>query len=319
MLQSYQDILNKGLQDYQLPNHPRNLYEPVRYLLNLGGKRIRPVLVLMAADLFGGEPEKALHAALAIEVFHNFTLIHDDIMDQAPIRRGQPTVHEKWDTNTAILSGDVMMVEANKHLTKTEVTYLKKVLDVFNETAQGVCEGQLLDMEFEKRHDVSIAEYIGMIRLKTAILLGGALQIGAIIGGAADADARLIYDFGVNLGLAFQLQDDILDVYGDPEKFGKQIGGDILSDKKTFLLLTAFQQANEAQRKQLADLVGSQHPGKVAAVTALYDELNVRAFAEAEMDTFSEQAFDALKSISVNDFRKAALLDLAENILAREK
>ncbi|WP_129714080.1 polyprenyl synthetase family protein [Pedobacter sp. SYP-B3415] len=319
MLQTYQEILSKGLQEYKLPDHPQNLYAPVRYLLDLGGKRIRPVLVLMAADLFGGEPEKALHAALAIEVFHNFTLIHDDIMDQAPIRRGQPTVHEKWDTNTAILSGDVMMVEANKHLTKTEVTYLKQVLDVFNETAQGVCEGQLLDMEFEKRDDVSIPEYIEMIRLKTAILLGGALQIGAIIGGADLNDAKLIYEFGVNLGLAFQLQDDILDVYGDPEKFGKQIGGDILSDKKTFLLLKAFQLAGTAQREELLTLIGSQQADKVAAVTKIYNDLDVRGFAETEMDNFSEKAFAALHAISVSENRKNHLLELAENILAREK
>ncbi|RZL52120.1 MAG: polyprenyl synthetase family protein, partial [Pedobacter sp.] len=264
-----QEIIEAAIPQIEYPTHPNNLYEPIRYIMSLGGKRIRPVMVLMATDLYepiryimslGGkrirpvmvlmatelfttDTNKALDVALAIETFHNFTLVHDDIMDNAPLRRGKITVHEKWGVNNAILSGDVMMVESNKHLSKVDILVLKPVLDTFNATAQGVCEGQQLDMEFEQRDDVSIPEYIEMIRLKTAVLLGGAMKLGAIVGGANTVDADLLYSFGENLGIAFQLQDDILDVYGNPEKFGKQVGGDIISNKKTFLHLKTLELA----------------------------------------------------------------------------
>ncbi|RYE51161.1 MAG: polyprenyl synthetase family protein, partial [Sphingobacteriales bacterium] len=240
-----QDIIEKAIQKINYPPHPKRLYDPISYIMGLGGKRIRPVLVLMAAELFTDLLDQPVHAAMAIETFHNFTLIHDDIMDKAPLRRGKETVHEKWGVNNAILSGDVMMVEANKQLAKLNSSVLKTALDTFNDTAQGVCQGQQLDMEFEEREDVKISEYIEMIRLKTAVLLGGAMKLGAEVGGSSKEDAANLYFYGENLGIAFQLQDDILDVYANPEKFGKQIGGDIIANKKTWLMLQALKQASE--------------------------------------------------------------------------
>src|ERR1700754_2000455 len=224
-LTDLQALINEAVDKLNFPKQPAELYEPISYILSLGGKRLRPALLLMACDLFGGDVESAVEPAHAIEVFHNFTLMHDDIMDNAPLRRGQVTVHQKWNANVAILSGDAMMVESNKLIMKVPDAILRQVMDVFNATATGVCEGQQIDMSFEQRGNVGIEEYLNMIRLKTAVLLGGTLKIGAIIGGATPADAQLLYDFGVNLGIAFQLQDDILDVYGDPDKFGKQVGG----------------------------------------------------------------------------------------------
>ncbi len=302
------------------PNHPKNLYAPIAYIMNLGGKKLRPALVLLAADLFKGDIEEALPAALAIETFHNFTLIHDDIMDNAPLRRGQQTVHEKWGTNNAILSGDVMMVESNKQLTKVKVEVLKDVLDTFNATAQGVCEGQQLDMEFEQREDVGIAEYIDMIRLKTAVLVGGAMKIGAIVAGASEEDACLIYDFGENLGIAFQLQDDILDVYGDPEKFGKQIGGDIIANKKTYLLLKLQELAEQEDRAALAThaLNTTTLPAKIDSIKALYDEYQVKELATQQMRNYLDQAFTALGKIKVADEQKKELIGLANALMHRE-
>ncbi len=302
------------------PNHPKNLYAPIAYIMNLGGKRIRPALVLLAADLFKGDIEEAIPAALAIETFHNFTLIHDDIMDNAPLRRGKQTVHEKWGTNNAILSGDVMMVESNKQLTKVKVEVLKDVLDTFNATAQGVCEGQQLDMEFEMREDVGITEYIDMIRLKTAVLVGGAMKIGAIVAGASKEDACLIYDFGENLGIAFQLQDDILDVYGDPEKFGKQIGGDIIANKKTYLLLKLQELA---EQKDLAALASHAQntttlPAKIDSIKALYDEYDVKELASQQMRDYLDKAFAALAKIKVPDEQKKELITLANALMHRE-
>ena len=302
------------------PNHPKNLYAPIAYIMNLGGKKLRPALVLLAADLFKGDIEEALPAALAIETFHNFTLIHDDIMDNAPLRRGQQTVHEKWGTNNAILSGDVMMVESNKQLTKVKVEVLKDVLDTFNATAQGVCEGQQLDMEFELREDVGIEEYIDMIRLKTAVLVGGAMKIGAIVAGASEEDACLIYDFGENLGIAFQLQDDILDVYGDPEKFGKQIGGDIIANKKTYLLLKLQELAEQEDRAALAThaLNTTTLPAKIDSIKALYDEYQVKELATQQMRNYLDQAFTALAKIKVADEQKKELIGLANALMHRE-
>jgi len=238
-----QNSINQYISNKTYGASPVELYEPINYIMSLGGKRLRPCLLLMACDMFGGDVEQALAPALAIEVFHNFTLMHDDIMDKAPLRRGKPTVHEKWNANTAILSGDVMMVESNKLIMQVKDNILRPVLDVFNDTAVGVCEGQQIDMNFETRQDVQIDEYINMIRLKTAVLVGGALKMGALVGGADDAEGTLLYNFGEQLGIAFQLQDDILDVYGDPKKFGKQVGGDIISNKKTYLLIKALELA----------------------------------------------------------------------------
>ena len=246
-LEDLQSIISEAVQKLDFPGYPAKLYEPISYILSLGGKRMRPALLLMACELFGGDVNKAISPALAIEVFHNFTLMHDDIMDNAPLRRGKTTVHERWNKNVAILSGDVMLIEGYKLMMQVEDRLLRPILDIFNTTAVGVCEGQQLDMEFETRDVVDINEYINMIRLKTAVVLGGALKIGALIGGAPAKDADLLSQFGVQLGVAFQLQDDILDVYGDPEKFGKQVGGDIISNKKTFLLIKALELAKGEQ------------------------------------------------------------------------
>ncbi len=312
-----QELIEEAIPQISYPAHPSNLYEPIRYIMNLGGKRIRPVMVLMAAELFTEEIEKALDVALAIETFHNFTLVHDDIMDNAPLRRGKQTIHEKWGVNTAILSGDVMMVESNKHLAKADISVLKEVLETFNLTAQGVCEGQQLDMEFEQRNNVNIPEYINMIRLKTAVLLGGAMKLGGIVGGAGKTDADLLYKFGENLGIAFQLQDDILDVYGNPEKFGKQVGGDIIANKKTFLHLTALALAAEEEKKVLNSNLSSSDE-KVKLVTALYDRYQIKALATAEMDKYLKEAYQALADLSVADEKKTNFRMLIKQILVRE-
>jgi geranylgeranyl diphosphate synthase type II len=315
-----QEIIEQAIPQITYPKQPANLYQPIHYIMNLGGKRIRPVLVLMATELFSADVQDALDVALAIETFHNFTLVHDDIMDNAPLRRGKATVHEIWGLNNAILSGDVMMVESNKHLSKVDVSVLKPVLDTFNATAQGVCEGQQLDMEFEGRNDVTISEYIEMIRLKTAVLLGGAMKLGAIVGGATTSNAELLYQFGENLGVAFQLQDDILDVYGDPEKFGKQVGGDIIANKKTFLLLTALKLANHTQLENLNGWLTTTDQNtveKVESVKAIYNDLNVQELTTKEANRFADIAFEALEKIDVEREKKIMLHDLASQILKR--
>ena len=311
--------VEQAINETTYPEYPASLYEPISYIMNLGGKRLRPIMLLMSAELFNGDLKAAIPAAMAIETFHNFTLIHDDIMDKAPLRRGKQTVHEKWGDNTAILSGDVMMVEANKHITNVDIHILKPALDTFNATAQGVCEGQQLDMEFESRNDVSIAEYIGMIRLKTAVLLGGAMKLGAITAGAAPEEAELIYQFGENLGIAFQLQDDILDVYGDPEKFGKQVGGDIISDKKTFLRLKLQELASHDHLKHLdAQVINRDHATKVSNVTDLYNLYEVREKATEIMKEYLDNAFSALEQIKVPDKNKKELVLLANQLMNRE-
>jgi geranylgeranyl diphosphate synthase type II len=313
-----QEIIEKAIPLIDYPKHPANLYEPIRYIMNLGGKRIRPVMVLMASEMFNDDVNVALDVALAIETFHNFTLVHDDIMDNAPLRRGAQTVHEKWGTNNAILSGDVMMVESNKHLSKAPVNVLKSVLDTFNKTAQGVCEGQQLDMEFEQRSDVSIPEYLEMIRLKTAVLLGGAMKLGATVGGASEHNANLLYSFGENLGVAFQLQDDILDVYGNPAKFGKQVGGDIIANKKTFLHLKALQLAQDDEAGLLIaeDLAAE---AKVERVTALYNKYKIKELATAEMEKHLALANEALAEVAVEDSKKENFRALVQQILEREQ
>jgi geranylgeranyl diphosphate synthase type II len=314
-----QEVIENAIQEINYPAQPEKLYQPIRYIMSLGGKRIRPVLTLMAADLFEANIRKSLPAALAIETFHNFTLIHDDIMDKAPLRRGRPTVHEKWGINNAILSGDVMMVEANKQLSMLDSSILKEALETFNATAQGVCEGQQLDMEFEQQEVVSIPEYIGMIRLKTAVLLGGAMKLGAQVAGANIAEAEQLYEFGLNLGIAFQLQDDILDVYGDPEKFGKQVGGDIIANKKTLLLLKLKELASPADQLKLEQQsVNSDHTDKIEQLTGLYNAYDIRELADLEMRSFADKAFNALNSLNVPEPRKAELFDLAKLLMSRE-
>ena len=320
-IEQLQNIINKAIAETKYTAKPAELYEPISYLMQLGGKRMRPVLVLVSTELFGGDVLKALDAAIGIELFHNFTLMHDDIMDKAPLRRGNPTVHVKWNESAAILSGDVMFVEAYKLMIRVDDSILRKVLDIFSDTASGVCQGQQADMNFEKRDQVSLEEYIEMIRLKTAVLLAGSMQIGALIGGAEKEQADLLYEFGENLGLAFQLQDDILDVYGDPEKFGKQVGGDILADKKTFLLIKARELAKGESASELDKWLNKPDvlPGnKVNAITSIYNSLGVRKLAEAEMETYVRKALNALDKITVEPSKKVLLRGFAEQLLIKE-
>ncbi|GAA4091047.1 polyprenyl synthetase family protein [Mucilaginibacter panaciglaebae] len=320
-LQDLQLLIDNAVTQLKYPPYPAELYEPIYYILSMGGKRMRPALLLMACDLFGGDVEKALPPALAIEVFHNFTLMHDDIMDNAPLRRGKTTVHERWNQNAAILSGDVMLIEGYKLMMQVEDRLLRIILDIFNDTAVGVCEGQQLDMDFETRNDVKIDEYIYMIRLKTAVVLGGALKIGSILGGADMKDAELIADFGENLGLAFQLQDDILDIYGSPEKFGKQVGGDIISNKKTYLLIKSLELADEAQTAELNKWINAKEFDsqlKVEAVTGIYNTVQVKQCAENAMHEYAEKAFEALEKINLPEENKQYLRDFADSLMVRE-
>jgi geranylgeranyl diphosphate synthase type II len=320
-LEDLQSMIANSVAELKFPEYPAELYEPIEYILALGGKRMRPALLLMACDLFGGDVEAALPPALAIEVFHNFTLMHDDIMDNAPIRRGKVTVHEKWNSNVAILSGDVMLIEGYKLMMKVRENILRQVLDIFNATAVGVCEGQQLDMTFETSDNIAIEEYINMIRLKTAVVLGGALKIGALIGEAEMKDAELLCDFGESIGIAFQLQDDILDVYGNPEKFGKQVGGDIISNKKTYLLIKALELAGGLEGEELQRWITVKrfnNAEKVTAVTDIYNRINVRQYAETEMQAYAEKAFEALDKISLPEESKQYLRDFADGLLVRE-
>ncbi len=316
-----QKIIDDAVIKTTYPAEPKELYEPISYLMSLGGKRLRPALVLMATDLFGGDINEALSPALAVELFHNFTLMHDDIMDKAPLRRGKPTVHVKWSESVAILSGDVMFVKAYKMMIQVKPNILSPVLEIFNETAVGVCEGQQIDMNFESRAEVSIPEYLEMIRLKTAVLVGGALKIGALIGNASEKDAQHLYEFGENLGIAFQLQDDILDVYGDPEKFGKQVGGDIISNKKTFLLIKALELAEGETAKSLKNwlsLTEFDAEEKVKSVSAIYDELGIKELSESIMLSYANKAILAFNRINTPEKNKSTLLDFANLLVMRE-
>ncbi|MGB4775756.1 MAG: polyprenyl synthetase family protein [Daejeonella sp.] len=316
-----QKIINQAIAEKQYTGSPKELYEPINYLMDLGGKRMRPVLLLMACNLYTNNIDGAINPALGIEVFHNFTLVHDDIMDQAPLRRGKPTVHKKWNENIAILSGDVMLVESYKLMMQVNPEILIPVLNTFNNTAVGVCEGQQIDMNFEKRNHVEAEEYINMIRLKTAILLGCALKIGALIGGSSKTDAELLYDFGVNLGIAFQLQDDILDVYGDPEKFGKQVGGDIISNKKTFMLIKAKELANGHLADDLDQWLNYSADDvldKINAVISIYNSLQVKELAQTEMNGFVKKALESLDKVSIDNKRKENLKTFADQLLVRE-
>ncbi|PTX22405.1 geranylgeranyl diphosphate synthase type II [Pontibacter mucosus] len=314
--------LNHTLSTLRYGENPKELYEPIRYIMALGGKRIRPLLVLLGAKMFDDDVEKALLPAAAVEVFHNFTLMHDDIMDKAPLRRGQQTVHEKWDANTAILSGDVMLVRAYELLLNVEPEKLPLVLRLFSRTASEVCEGQQLDMTFERREQVSIPEYIHMITLKTAVLVGFSLELGAILQGAPQADAEHLKAFGDNVGIAFQLRDDLLDVYGDKAKFGKQVGGDILSDKKTFLMLTALEQANAQQRQTIIgwrDKTDESIAGeKVKAVTQVYDQLHIRQQTEQQIDLYFQRALHHLDAVQLPDERKSMVRNLALQLMERD-
>lgn len=314
-------LVNSSLEQLNWEKEPQGLYAPIAYTLSLGGKRVRPALTLMACNLYTDELDKAIRPALAIEVFHNFTLLHDDIMDKATLRRGKPTVHLKWNDNTAILSGDVMQIAAYILISEAPAPVLKPVLNLFSRTAVEICEGQQYDMEFEQRDDVSTDEYLEMIRLKTAVLLGCALKTGALTGGADQEDADNLYAFGEQIGIAFQLMDDILDVYGDEKTFGKKIGGDILSNKKTYLLLQAIRLAEGATARQLADLLNGSVSGsqdKIRQVTAIYDKLGVRKIAEDAMDVYYQRALSHLDLVKVENSRKEVLNQLARNLMNRK-
>lgn len=316
----YLAYINKEIEQNTFNGTPQNLYDPLNYILTLGGKRMRPVLTLMGCELFGGSLQDAAKQALGIEVFHNFTLMHDDIMDVAPIRRGQPTVHVKWNVPTAILSGDLMLIKAINLVRDTATQYQNPILDVFNQTAIEVCEGQQLDMDFENREKVSENEYIEMIRLKTAVLLGCSLQTGAIVAGATTQQQKDIYTFGELVGIGFQLMDDILDVFGDQNKVGKQVGGDIISNKKTYLLIKALELANGEEEKQLKhwlsldDFVPEQ---KVEAVMKIYDSLNIKQIATQKSESYFTKAYHLLNTINIPEENKKYLHDFCEWIRTR--
>ncbi len=314
--------INRHIAELQFTRRPAGLYEPVSYVLSLGGKRIRPVLMMMAYNLYKEDVESIFNQATGIEVYHNYTLLHDDLMDQADRRRGKPTVHKVWNENTAILSGDAMLVLAYQFMAEgCPAGLLKPVMDLFSLTALEICEGQQFDMEFETRDDVTEEEYLEMIRLKTSVLLAAALKLGAMLGGASEEDAARLYNFGVNLGVAFQLKDDLLDVYGDVKVFGKNIGGDILCNKKTYLLIQAYRQASDVQRAELERWVkaGQFDPAvKIAAVTALYDSIGVKALCEREIEEYTRRAEESLAQVSVPTNRKQELQALMEALMHRE-
>ena len=300
---------------------PANLYQPIKYTLGMGGKRIRPIMILMACDVFGGEIDKAINAAVAIEIFHNFTLLHDDIMDHADMRRNKEAVHKRYNENVAILSGDAMSIMAYQYLIKTESPAFQELVQLFSKTALEVCEGQQYDMDFEDTLDVSIDEYLEMIRLKTAVLIACSLKMGALIGGANNNDAEHLYQFGINLGLAFQLQDDLLDVFADQEKFGKKIGGDIIANKKTFLLLKSLELTSPEQRKEIQywiEKIDFDAAEKIKAVKKIYCETNVKKVSEKLMDSYYQKAIEELNAVSLANTRKEELISLAKTIMKRE-
>lgn len=301
------------------PQEPFSLYNPNRYFLQLGGKRIRPVLCLLANELFDDINKDAWHVANAIELFHNFTLIHDDIMDKAPIRRGMPTVHEKFGTNTALLAGDVMLVAAYENLNRISGKYLYSILQLFNQTARQVCEGQQLDMDFENASGVQFDAYLNMISLKTSVLLAASLKMGAILGGAGERNQNLIYEFGRKLGLAFQVQDDYLDAFGDPGKFGKQVGGDIKSNKKTFLLIHALESASVQQKQELGDLLQGHNEEKVEKVLNIFKSCGVDEWANSLKEQYISEAMNHLEDIAVLSNRKQPLKDLVSFLITRQQ
>jgi geranylgeranyl diphosphate synthase type II len=324
MIHTFLPALEAEISRQQVGKEPKELYDPIRYLMQLGGKRIRPVLCLLSYSLFKKDWEKVIPAALSIEIFHNFTLMHDDIMDNAPIRRGKATVHEKWNNNIAILSGDVMLVNAYQYLNQCahlNLASFQHLLTRFNRTAAEVCEGQQMDMNFETRAQVSIAEYIEMIRLKTSVLIGLSMEMGAILAETDQKTSAALYKIGEAVGLGFQLKDDLLDVYGDPEKFGKQVGGDILANKKTYLLIRAFEIARGENLAVLQDWIyrpDANPQEKVAAVTKLYTDLGIRSETEEKINTYFDQAFDAVDSLGISAEKKVMLRTFMAGLVDRE-
>jgi geranylgeranyl diphosphate synthase type II len=317
-----QEIVNREISSLVIDREPFELYQPVQYILSVGGKRIRPAMVLMACSLFSDQISHATTCALAIEVFHNFTLLHDDIMDNSVLRRNKPTVHEKWNRNIAILSGDVMSILSYRFIEDCSTEILPDILSLFTDTALKVCEGQQYDMNYESRNDVSVDEYIKMITLKTSALIAASLKLGAILGGAQAADSDLMYEFGKNIGIAFQLKDDILDVYGDTKKFGKKIGTDIIANKKTYLILKALEMADAESRRILDRLISTSDTDKeekIKQVIGIFDRYGIKEITEAKSWEFYNTGLQALNFVSVNDLQKQALRDFARQLMERER
>lgn len=320
MVEKYLSLIEAEIKKQKFGGQPKSLYEPIRYIMSLGGKRLRPLLTTLSYSLYKNDVEKIIPVAVAVEAFHNFTLLHDDIMDKAPLRRGKATVHEKWNVNTAILSGDVMLVKVYEMFLALDEKKLKEALSIFNQCAAEVCEGQQWDMEFENERKISEAKYLEMIRLKTAVLLGFSLELGALLADAPEKDRKALRDFGVNIGIGFQLKDDLLDVYADKKKFGKQVGGDIIANKKTFLLIKALEKANGSQRTELEKWLTSKKFSKlkkVKAVTAIYDGLQIPALAEQKIKYFFENGFECLKSLS-NPSNAKHLREFVQKLIDRE-
>ena len=318
---AYQSFFVAYLENQVIHKEPRNLYGPIQYILSLGGKRMRPVLTLMSAEVFDANYQKALPAAMAVEVFHNFSLVHDDIMDAAPLRRGNQTVHEKWDINTGILSGDAMLILAYQYFEKYEPKTFRKLAKLFSKTALEVCEGQQWDVDFETRTDVTIPEYLKMIEFKTAVLVAAAMKMGAIIAKTSKSNAKLIYDFGLNLGIAFQLQDDFLDAFGDPATFGKQVGGDIIENKKTFLFLKAMEYSTETQKARLLHLFLENlenSEDKIVEVKHIFNESGASLATQEAIKDYTHQAFETLDKMNIDADKKALLKAFGENLMGRK-
>ena len=320
-IETYQKQFLAYLEAYKSIREPKNLYEPIQYILNLGGKRLRPVLTLMTTDCFDGEIKSALDAALAVEVFHNFSLIHDDIMDAAPLRRGHQTVHEKWDLNTGILSGDAMLIMAYQLFENYPPDVFQKLAKLFSKTALEVCEGQQYDIDFETRDTVSISEYLQMIEYKTAVLVGAAMKMGAIIANASTEDQERCYEFGKNLGIAFQIQDDYLDAFGNPETFGKQVGGDIIENKKTYLYLKALEFSSEKDQHQLTQLFSSNQTDpktKIEIVKQIFTASGSSEATQKAISSYTKTAFEILKTINISEPKKRILESFGTQLMSRD-
>lgn len=319
-LSEYQNVITEEFEAISINRNPANLYEPISYILSIGGKRIRPVLTLMAADIFNGDHKKAIAAAKAVEVFHNFSLVHDDIMDDAPLRRGNETVHEKWNINTGILSGDAMLILAYQYFEVYEPKIFQALAKLFSKTALEVCEGQQYDVDFETRDDVTIPEYLKMIEYKTAVLLGAAMKMGAIVAETSEENANLIYNFGLNLGIAFQLQDDYLDAFGNPETFGKQVGGDIIENKKTYLYLKAMEFSNTENQQQLLHLFSIQpndNKDKIESVKTIFNNSGASKATQEAIAAYTQKAFETLNKMEISEDKKTILRLFGEKLMNR--
>jgi geranylgeranyl diphosphate synthase type II len=317
---NYSQIFSDYLESQTINRNPKNLYEPIQYILSLGGKRIRPALTLMGCDVFGENIEKALPAAMAVEVFHNFSLIHDDIMDKAPLRRGKQTVHEKWDLNTGILSGDAMLILAYRYFENYEPEIFSELAKLFSKTALEVCEGQQWDIDFETSDNITIEQYLKMIEYKTAVLVGAALQMGAIVAKTSEVNKKAIYDFGLNLGIAFQLQDDYLDAFGDPETFGKQVGGDIIENKKTYLYLKALEQSTQQEKEQLLHLYSiksEDNQDKIELVKQVFETSKATEATQKAIADYTQKAFDILEAMDIPTDKKDQLRVFGEGLMNR--